>query len=109
MRACPRGVKVASGVCLWPDSLGRAAATSRSSVGAGAWPGQWVVAGHSISKMLGAPPWQTRPTAQEFCKRGSESYPAVWIKSEAVILFVDFSLWKWPDTCCKNLTRDLTA
>lgn len=77
--------------------------------GAGAWPGQWVVAGHNISKMLGAPPWQTIPTAQEFCKGGSESYPAVWIKSEAVILFVDFSLWKWPDTCCKNLTRDLTA
>lgn len=33
MRACPRGVKVTSGLCLWPDSLGRAAATSRSSVG----------------------------------------------------------------------------
>lgn len=41
---CPRGVKVTSGLCLWPDSLGTAAATSRSWVGAGAGPGQWAVA-----------------------------------------------------------------
>lgn len=38
--ACPHGVKVTSGLCLWPDSLGTAAATSRSWVGAGSQPGQ---------------------------------------------------------------------
>lgn len=71
MRACPRGVKVTSGLCLWPDSLGKAATTSRSSVEAGTGPGQWAGPGHDLSKMLGAPPPQTRPTAHGFCKGGS--------------------------------------
>lgn len=43
MRACPRGVKATSGLCLWPDSLGTTADTSRSSVGAGLRPGKWAV------------------------------------------------------------------
>lgn len=68
MRACPRGVKVTSGLCLWPDSLGTAAATSRSSVGAGARPGQRAVAGHNISKMLGALPRSPDPQPRVFAK-----------------------------------------
>lgn len=59
---CPHGVKVTSGLCLWPDSLETAAATSRSWVGAGAQPGQCAVACTAFPRC-----WEPR-----FCRPDSQ-------------------------------------
>ena len=81
MRACPRGVKVTSGLCLWPDSLGRAAATSRSSVGEELGQGSGRA---QHFQDVGSP----ASADHGFCKRGSAFFFFLnQAQPESVILF----------------------
>lgn len=91
MRACPRGVKVTSGLCFWPDSLGTAAVLPEAQWGQehGQGSGQWL--GTTFPRCW--EPRLSRPDSQPtvFAK---EAVPFVKCSLKQLYFFILFSLEK---------------